>query len=80
MCFPSEVEVPVKFNSADQEAWIRPGDYIVADLDGVVVCPGNLVEKVLEVIPAIAAADQKSAEAIKNGMSVQEAFKTFRGK
>ena len=76
VCFPSEVNVPVTLQSLIQESTINPGDYIVADRDGVVVCPADLVEKVLEIIPAIAEADRKCAEAIKRGVSVQEAFKT----
>ena len=72
--------MPIRFSSPDQEAYIRPGDYIIADIDGVVVVPGDLVEKVLEVISGIVAADEKCAEAIKNGRSVQEAFKEFRGR
>ena len=41
--------------------------------------PKYLAEKCLAVIPAIAAANSKCAEAIKGGMSVEEAFKTYRG-
>lgn len=76
---PSEVQVPIKYSSPHQEAWIYPGDYIVADLDGVVVLPASLVDQVLDVIPKIVGADEKCAEAINGGMSVQEAFKRFRG-
>lgn len=80
VCFPTATQVPCRFNSAYQEAWIKPGDYLIADIDGVVLVPGNLVEKVLEVVPAIVAADAECAAAIKGGTSVQEAFKKFRGK
>ncbi|KAL1844769.1 hypothetical protein VTK73DRAFT_1824 [Phialemonium thermophilum] len=80
VCFPSEVDVPVKLQSAKQEAVVRPGGYIVADLDGVVYLPGELAEQVLERVPQLAAADEKCAEAIRGGMSVEEAFATFRGR
>lgn len=82
VCRPSEINVPVELVSDFQTAGttISPGDYIIADIDGVVCCPKELVEKVLEAIPAIASADALCAEAIKNGMSVQEAFGKFRGK
>ena len=53
---------------------------MIADLDGVVYLPGDLADKVLDIIPGIAGADEKCAEAIKGGMSVKEAFATYRGK
>ncbi|KAI4593038.1 hypothetical protein KJ359_010124 [Pestalotiopsis sp. 9143b] len=80
VCFPSELNVPVSLQSSIQEATISPGDYIVADQDGVVCLPADLAEQVLDAIPAIASADEKCAEAIKGGMSVQEAFAKYRGK
>jgi regulator of RNase E activity RraA len=66
--------------SSIQEATINPNDYIIADKDGVVVLPAGLAEQVLEIIPKVVSADDKCAEAIKGGMSVEQAFATFRGK
>ena len=80
VCRASEVDVPVKLQSGIQEAEIHPGDFIIADIDGVVCLPKDLVSKVLESIADGAEADDKSAEAIRGGMSVEEAFKKFRGK
>lgn len=80
MCEPSATEVAVLFNSDDQEAYIHPGDYIVADLNGVVRVPGHLVQRVLGAVKGIVAADEQCAEAILNGMPLQEAFKKYRGK
>lgn len=80
VCRPSEIQVPVKLTSTVQDALIHPGDYIIADLCGVVCLPRDMAEKCLAAIPAIAAADEKCAEAIREGMSVEEAFKTYRAK
>ncbi|KAL4812134.1 ribonuclease E inhibitor RraA/Dimethylmenaquinone methyltransferase [Aspergillus spinulosporus] len=80
VCRPSEVNVPVRLHSDHQDAWIRPGDYIIGDLNGVVRLPQELAEQVLEDIPAIAEADAKCAEGIKAGRVVQEVFKAFRGR
>lgn len=72
--------MPVKLQSSIQDATVNSSDYIIADQDGVVALPSELAEKVLELIPGIVGEDEKAAEAIRGGMSVQEAFKTFRGK
>lgn len=72
--------MPVKLQSSSQDAIVNLGDHIIADKGGVVSLPSELAEKVLDLIPGIVGADEKAAEAIRGGMSVQEAFKTFRGK
>lgn len=80
MCFPSEINVPVNLQSGIQQSTINPLDYVIADLDGVVVLPADLAEQVLELVPKIVEADQMCAEAIQRGISVQEAFAVYRGK
>ncbi|KAN0085001.1 Ribonuclease E inhibitor RraA/Dimethylmenaquinone methyltransferase [Elaphomyces granulatus] len=79
VCRPSELNVPVRFNSEIQEAWIRPGDYMIADLNGVVCLPGELAEAVLDVVPRINEADRKCAEGIAQGRTVEDVFREFRG-
>lgn len=69
---PSEVNVPVRLNSDAQEAWIQPGDYIIADLNGVVRLPEELAERLLDAIPETAEADDKCAEGIRAGGTVEE--------
>jgi regulator of RNase E activity RraA len=84
VCRPSEVNVSVRLHSERhserQEAWIAPGDYIVGDLNGVVGVPAGIVEDVLAVIPGIVQADEKCAEGIRAGRSVQDVFREFRGR
>jgi regulator of RNase E activity RraA len=80
VCRPSEVNVSVRLQSEHQEAWIAPGDYIVADLNGVVRVPAGLVEDVLAVIPGIVEADEKCAEGIRMERSVKDVFREFRGR
>lgn len=70
----------MNLQSAVQESTINPLDYIIADLDGVVVLPSGLAKQVLELVPKIVEADQKCAEAIRGGATVQQAFATHRGK
>jgi regulator of RNase E activity RraA len=79
---PSEVNVPVRLNggTAQPNAWIHPGDYIVADLDGVVCIPQALVQRVLEHASQLVARDEKVKADIRAGRSVQDAFREHRGK
>ena len=74
------VNVPVKLQSVEQpDAEVRPGDYVVADLNGVVVLPAELAEAALPLMRKQVDADDQMAVAIKDGMSFSEASKKFRG-
>ncbi len=57
---------------------IKQGDLIVADEDGVVRVPVDLVEKVLETAALLTEQDQKCLKDIQGGVSIQEAFKRHR--
>ncbi|BFZ60524.1 hypothetical protein YB2330_001560 [Saitoella coloradoensis] len=82
-CKPSELNVPVCLKASGsngKDVWINPGDVIIADLDGVVCCPKEKVEEVLELMPKLTIADDNVMGDVKNGVSIAEAFKTHRGK
>jgi regulator of RNase E activity RraA len=63
----------VRLNSALQDAWIKPGDYMIADLNGVVSVPKDLAEAVLEVILEIAEADKRCTEGIEKWNNMKPA-------
>jgi regulator of RNase E activity RraA len=60
------------------DALIHPGDYIIADLDGVVCLPKDLAERAIGLIPSQVEADQRMAKAIKDGVTFSEASKKYR--
>jgi regulator of RNase E activity RraA len=72
------VNVPVKLQSEEQEAEIRPGDYLIADMNGVVVLPAEVAEQALPLMKKQVEADDQMAVEIKKGMSFTEASKKFR--
>ena len=76
--FLSEINVPVKLQSPIQDATVHPGDYIIADTDGTVCLPVEVAKDVREIVPVIATADRRCGAAIRAGMSVKEAFATYR--
>ncbi|KAL3477150.1 hypothetical protein BJX99DRAFT_246453 [Aspergillus californicus] len=58
---------------------VGPGDIIFCDpLEGVVAIPSELLDRLLEIMPELVAMDEKVREAVDGGMSVFDAFKTFR--
>ncbi|EXJ70986.1 uncharacterized protein A1O5_05979 [Cladophialophora psammophila CBS 110553] len=58
---------------------VSPGDIIFCDpLEGVVVIPQGLLDETLSLISKLVTADDKVKEAVLGGMTVAEAFKTFR--
>ncbi|KAI0835532.1 RraA-like protein [Hypoxylon sp. FL0890] len=72
------VNVPVKLQTDEQDMEIRPGDYLVADLNGVVVLPVELAEQALPLMQKQVEADDQMAVEIKKGMTFTEASKKFR--
>lgn len=61
-------------------ATVHPGDYVLADVDGVVVVPPSLVDQVLALARKGREVDARVAADLKQGVSVAEAFKRHRGK
>lgn len=58
---------------------VHPGDVAVLDsANGVVVIPQDKLDQALELLPGLAAADEKVKEDVLKGMSVHEAFKLHR--
>ncbi|KAJ4415510.1 hypothetical protein N0V82_007312 [Gnomoniopsis sp. IMI 355080] len=72
------VNVPVKLATDEQDMEIRPGDYLIGDLNGVVVLPKELAAEALPLMKPSVEADDQMMAAIKNGMGFEEASKKFR--
>ncbi|KAM7193856.1 RraA-like protein [Rhypophila sp. PSN 637] len=72
------VNVPVKLQTDEQDMTINPGDYLIGDINGVVVLPKELAEQAIPLMAKQVEADTKMAAAIAEGMSFSEASKLFR--
>ena len=61
--------MPVQFTSPEQEQplTIHPGDYILADADGVVIIPPAYAFECLQLVEKRAEIDRKTLEALKRG-------------
>ncbi|KAK1763920.1 RraA-like protein [Phialemonium atrogriseum] len=73
-----EVNVPVKLQSSEQDITINPGDYLMGDLNGVVVIPKDLAQKTLPLMRKQVEADSNMAVEINMGVTFTEAAKKFR--
>ena len=72
------VNVPVKLQTDEQDMTIRPGDYIIGDINGVVVLPKEIAEAAIPLMAKQVAADSAMAVEIAKGMTFTEASKKFR--
>ena len=86
---PAAVDIPlliipqgVNTDGADAFApvSVQPGDWIVADEDGVVCVPRGLTEAVVQTATKGRIIDGKCMEDIRAGKSIQETFQLYRGK
>lgn len=70
--------VPVAIRAAyGAPIMVRPGDLILADVDGVVVVAQDLIEPVLERAEAIVAAEAEARERSSEGMTAQEMLERY---
>lgn len=74
-----KVNVPVRLQSDEQDAVIKPGDYLLGDLNGVVCLPKELAEKAIPLMALQVEADEKVAFELDRGMRFVEASKKHRG-
>ncbi|KAL2021639.1 hypothetical protein VTK56DRAFT_6992 [Thermocarpiscus australiensis] len=72
------VNEPVKVHTDVQDVVINPGDYLMGDLNGVVVLPKWAVQKALPLMAKQVEADSKMAAEIQKGMTFTEASRRFR--
>lgn len=71
---------PMGAPGAFQSATVNPGDFIVADEDGVVFIAPDMVPEVVRLAEKGRDVDARCMADIQAGVGVQEAFKRHRGK
>lgn len=65
-------QVPLPYKGADGDVWVYPGDYIFADMDGVLVIPHKETWRTLEFAEKLIVKEKRIHGHIKNGMSVKK--------
>ena len=74
----TDVPIRVRSDREKQDVTVNPGDFVVADLDGIVIIPPDLIDQVAEMAARQKSADAKMQQAILKGMSFTEASNRFR--
>ncbi|KAI0368350.1 RraA-like protein [Pilatotrama ljubarskyi] len=83
---PSEVNVPLVIRPPDVSeedfpaVQVSPGDWMVADEDGVVCIPAGLAEGVIALATKGREVDERCMQDIRAGKGIQATFKLHRGK
>ena len=57
---------------------VLPGDWILGDIDGVVVIPGAMAESVITEVEAVMQTENQVRKAILEGMDPQQAYLRHR--
>ena len=81
---PSRLQIPLEINDPTSSSFpstkVSPGDIVRADVDGVVVCPIDLAEKVIQLAAKGREVDGNCKEDLLKGNPVKETFAKWRGK
>ncbi|KAI8973600.1 ribonuclease E inhibitor RraA/Dimethylmenaquinone methyltransferase [Mycotypha africana] len=75
---PSEIQVPITL-SRESPVVVHPGDILVADVDGVVCVPRDMIDAIVANCEKYVAIDDQCMQALKEGKGVKETFKKYRG-
>lgn len=73
------IDVPVQLATQEQDMTIYSGDYLVADLNGVVIVPKEAVDEAVVLARKHRQTNAKMMVEIKKGLSLEDANKKFRG-
>lgn len=81
---PSAVNVPLEIHPQGEgvsfpAVTVHPGDFVVADENGVVCVPQGDIQKVVETAKKGREVDGRCMKDIKAGKGIQTAFKAHRG-
>jgi 4-hydroxy-4-methyl-2-oxoglutarate aldolase len=69
----------VDYNAAVTIGGVRiaPGDYVVADLDGIVVVPGRVLDEMLDEAEAVVSTESDIRQAVREGVLPLDAYERY---
>jgi len=57
---------------------VNPGDWVVGDMDGVIVVPQEIAQTVLLKAEEIESREEQTRQALAAGMPIEEVYEKFR--
>lgn len=72
-----DYQIPIYVKGLDGQLRIDPGDYIFGDNDGIVVVPGKLTLPVLEKAEEMKATENKTRQALLDGLSAMKVVEKY---
>jgi 4-hydroxy-4-methyl-2-oxoglutarate aldolase len=71
--------IPTNFESVIRigDVKIYPSDFVLADLDGIVIIPRDAANEIMAATEAVSSTENKVRQAILGGMDPTEAYKIF---
>ncbi|KAL7751968.1 hypothetical protein RI367_002494 [Sorochytrium milnesiophthora] len=73
------ISLPVSTHPSSDVVQVHPGDYVIADVNGVVIVPAADIHAVLEGCAEVVRVDGACEVDVRNGVSLQDAFAKHRG-
>jgi len=76
---PEDFEIPIYMTGTlTTQVKVNPGDWIVADMDGVIVIPQEISQTVLLKAEEIEKSEEKTRQALASGMSIDEVYRKYK--
>lgn len=76
---PQDFQVPIYMSGTlTAEVRVNPGDWIVGDMDGVVVVPQEIAKKVLVKAEKIEEREEETRQALASGIPIDEVYRRFK--
>ena len=67
---PDAFDMPIRIGDVD----ISPGDYLIGDMDGVVIVPGAIAEEVIDEVEKTVKTENEVRKAILDGVDPKDAY------
>ena len=74
-----DFQIPIYMSGTlSSQVRVNPGDWMVGDMDGVIVIPQEIAQNVLMKAEEVEAREEKTRQALATGMPIEEVYRKFK--